>query len=69
MVLPVTDDDTGIRVLYDPAKPESTELQAQIIDIVTIHGIPEYCDTDICHSGLETTLFAKGLPLFDQGLN
>ncbi|CAG8973536.1 hypothetical protein HYALB_00002862 [Hymenoscyphus albidus] len=38
-VRPITDEDTGLRVLHKPVVEETTENQAPIIDIVAIHGI------------------------------
>jgi len=46
MVRLVTEDDIGLRVLYEPAKHVGT--QASMIDIVAIHGIGAHPDDTWC---------------------
>ncbi|KAE9966187.1 hypothetical protein EG328_009103 [Venturia inaequalis] len=44
MVRPVTEDDTGLKVLSEPSKQDSTSSPTGIIDIVAIHGIGAHPD-------------------------
>ncbi|OCK73868.1 hypothetical protein K432DRAFT_472063, partial [Lepidopterella palustris CBS 459.81] len=44
MVRLVTEDDTGLRVLYEPSAPETSDTRAQKIDIVAVHGIGAHPD-------------------------
>ncbi|KAJ9640885.1 hypothetical protein H2199_005553 [Coniosporium tulheliwenetii] len=49
MVRAVTEDDTGLKVLYEPsANDGSTSTPADIIDIVAIHGIGAHPDDTWC---------------------
>ncbi|KAH0172171.1 hypothetical protein KCU67_g1848, partial [Aureobasidium melanogenum] len=57
MVREVTEDDTGIRVLWEPRQVEA-EGSGQIIDIVAIHGIGAHPDDTWCKlrkAGLDVT--------------
>ncbi|KAH0183484.1 hypothetical protein KCV03_g9672, partial [Aureobasidium melanogenum] len=56
MVRPVTDDDTGFKVLHEPelAEPESND----IVDIIAVHGIGAHPDDTWCklrEVGLDAT--------------
>ncbi|KAJ9644080.1 hypothetical protein H2199_003948 [Coniosporium tulheliwenetii] len=48
MVRPVTEDDTGLKVLRQPSDQETTTSPAQVIDIVAIHGIGAHPDDTWC---------------------
>ncbi|KAG9228858.1 hypothetical protein BJ875DRAFT_342435, partial [Amylocarpus encephaloides] len=47
-VRPITDDDTGLKVLCEPAVEETAGNQAPIIDVVAIHGIGSHPDDTWC---------------------